>query len=402
MAGEARPIQSDTPDVRIVSRYEHEGQAGTEVLVHLEPDVAAFIEEFAHTDMDRELGGVLLGTYNVLNGSYLVSIKAAIEGRHMGDSQTNVTFTKKSWDYIDSARDKHFPDLQIVGWFHTHPGYGVFLSKYDVFLHKSSFPEPWQVAYVTDPIARKAGIFGWYKEELSPVPYESGGRLFTPQVKKNDLPLKLQQPVEKERLPLSRKINIVPLALGAAAVALVTYTGLSLFNHSASTVSAPRIAQTESERPKRSMPLPETVKIKTPSLPTTNRTTASPEQTAEAPVAPKESAVKTQPPRNVSGKSILPMVPRRSSGIAATGIDIGKKPVYVEYEENTVKTSNSDSNIGLTGDARVYKVVRGDCLWLICKRMLGKPTRYPEVAKINQIHRPSLIYTGQVIKVPTE
>ncbi|MGE5404737.1 MAG: hypothetical protein ACM3PP_07340, partial [Candidatus Saccharibacteria bacterium] len=185
MAGEARPIGSDTPDVRIVSRYEHEGQAGTEVLVHLEPDVAAFVEEFAHTDLDRELGGVLLGTHNVLNGSYLVSVQAAIEGKYMGNSQTNVTFTKKSWDYIESAREKHFPDLQIVGWFHTHPGYGVFLSKYDVFLHKSSFPEPWHIAYVTDPLAKKAGIFGWYKDELSPVPYESGGRLFTPQVKKN-------------------------------------------------------------------------------------------------------------------------------------------------------------------------------------------------------------------------
>ncbi|WP_144511612.1 LysM peptidoglycan-binding domain-containing protein [Bacillus sp. FJAT-22090] len=45
-----------------------------------------------------------------------------------------------------------------------------------------------------------------------------------------------------------------------------------------------------------------------------------------------------------------------------------------------------------------HKVVKGDTLWAICKKYLGDPTKYPEIAKKNNIKNPNLIYPGQVIK----
>lgn len=47
---------------------------------------------------------------------------------------------------------------------------------------------------------------------------------------------------------------------------------------------------------------------------------------------------------------------------------------------------------------RTYTVKKGDCLYNICKKELGNGNRYPEIAKLNGIPNPSLIYPGQVIR----
>jgi proteasome lid subunit RPN8/RPN11 len=60
---------------------------------------------------------------------------------------------------LHAEMDEHYPDKQIVGWYHTHPGMGVFLSPYDTWLHHHFFPEPWQVALVIDPHSATGGFF---------------------------------------------------------------------------------------------------------------------------------------------------------------------------------------------------------------------------------------------------
>ena len=55
---------------------------------------------------------------------------------------------------------------------------------------------------------------------------------------------------------------------------------------------------------------------------------------------------------------------------------------------------------------RTYKVKKGDNLWNISKKYLGKATRWPEIYKLNkgkgknQIKNPNLIYPNQVFKLP--
>ncbi|WP_277680014.1 LysM peptidoglycan-binding domain-containing protein [Gracilibacillus dipsosauri] len=48
---------------------------------------------------------------------------------------------------------------------------------------------------------------------------------------------------------------------------------------------------------------------------------------------------------------------------------------------------------------KTHKVVPGDTLWAIAKRYLGNGARYPELARINNIKNPNLIFPGQVIKL---
>jgi LysM repeat protein len=49
-----------------------------------------------------------------------------------------------------------------------------------------------------------------------------------------------------------------------------------------------------------------------------------------------------------------------------------------------------------------YKVVKGDCLWNIAKKYLGKGSRYIEIYNLNKdkIKNPRLIYPGQVLTLP--
>ncbi|WMI82032.1 LysM peptidoglycan-binding domain-containing protein [Anaerotignum sp. MB30-C6] len=48
-----------------------------------------------------------------------------------------------------------------------------------------------------------------------------------------------------------------------------------------------------------------------------------------------------------------------------------------------------------------YTVKKGDSLWKICKSQLGDGAKYKEIAELNGISNPNLIYPGQVIKLGT-
>lgn len=77
----------------------------------------------------------------------------------------------------------------------------------------------------------------------------------------------------------------------------------------------------------------------------------------------------------------------------------GTKKVKVKpkTKKATVKKTRSTSG---KKKVRTHKVVRGDTLWAISKKYLGSGTRYPEIAKLNKIKNPNLIFPGQVFKIP--
>src|SRR5260370_28351362 len=51
--------------------------------------------------------------------------------------------------------------MKIVGWYRSHPGFGVFLSEHDLFIQENFFSGPHQVAWVYDPHTDEEGCFGW-------------------------------------------------------------------------------------------------------------------------------------------------------------------------------------------------------------------------------------------------
>jgi proteasome lid subunit RPN8/RPN11 len=108
-----------------------------------------------------EICGVLIGTgYRDAQGPYLL-IEHCIRGNGARTKATNVTFTAETWANIQTIMDRDFPDGKMVGWYHTHPGFGIFLSDMDVFICDNFFNLPWQVAFVYDPLGGDEGNFIW-------------------------------------------------------------------------------------------------------------------------------------------------------------------------------------------------------------------------------------------------
>lgn len=64
------------------------------------------------------------------------------------------------------------------------------------------------------------------------------------------------------------------------------------------------------------------------------------------------------------------------------------------------KTAKVENTRPTTKTAPVtHTVVRGDTLWAICKKYLGNGALFREIAKLNKIPNPDLIFPGQTIKL---
>jgi proteasome lid subunit RPN8/RPN11 len=110
---------------------------------------------------DVEICGVLVGNgYRDAAGPF-VYVEASIRGEHAGHQMAQVTFTAETWAHIQDVLEKDFPGKRIIGWYHTHPGFGIFLSEMDLFIHNNFFDGLEQLALVYDPISGEEGVFVW-------------------------------------------------------------------------------------------------------------------------------------------------------------------------------------------------------------------------------------------------
>ena len=149
--------------------YEVPGPDDLPIFIDRKP--ADAIERHALSDTAVELGGILLGKECVddQTGQPFVWITEALEAKHYANTQASFTYTHDAWEEITRERDRTHPELDIVGWYHTHPDFGIFLSSHDLFIHHHFFAQPLQVAYVVDPIRQTRGFFQWRDGQVEQV-----------------------------------------------------------------------------------------------------------------------------------------------------------------------------------------------------------------------------------------
>lgn len=115
---------------------------------------------------DAEVCGVLVGgAYRDDHGEY-VHVRHIIRGEHAPATAGSVTFTSETWTELHEKLETTYPDDRILGWYHTHPDHGIFLSGMDMFIQESFFNLPWQIAYVHDPVRLQDGMFRWKGESV--------------------------------------------------------------------------------------------------------------------------------------------------------------------------------------------------------------------------------------------
>lgn len=128
----------------------------------------AYLQVLSHarSDLMQEVGGMLVGRAYKFEGKIYVEVNGSLPARMTQSSAVHVTFSAQTWIEAQRELKEQFPDAQIVGWYHTHPGIGVFLSGQDVFIHEHFFNHPWQIALVVDPIAWQSRFFVWQDRQI--------------------------------------------------------------------------------------------------------------------------------------------------------------------------------------------------------------------------------------------
>ena len=124
------------------------------------------ILDYSEQDIHRELGGFLLGgIYRDADTVYL-EVEHFLPAIETESNIASLTFTHETWSALHRQVEMDHPDAQILGWHHTHPDFGIFLSAHDRFIHRNFFSATWQVAMVVDPKRREFGFYQWREGDI--------------------------------------------------------------------------------------------------------------------------------------------------------------------------------------------------------------------------------------------
>lgn len=156
--------------------------------IFVDLDVLRDMEAHARTNTRVELGGVMLGKQLIDDkGDPFVVITDSLRANHYEATKGSFKFTHETWNAITRERNEFRPDLEMVGWYHTHPGWGVFLSGMDLFICNNFFNRQLDVALVVEPVANERGWFQWDDGPEKKTRETAGFLLMTSRYRKSEL-----------------------------------------------------------------------------------------------------------------------------------------------------------------------------------------------------------------------
>jgi len=135
-------------------------------IIFIEKTVLDEVRAHAQSKTNAEIGGILMGDYGIHGGIRFLVISGCIKAEK-GISRAGLfRFTIEALTEIDQIRERDFQDKLTLGWYHSHPGFGVFLSHIDMDSHKRIFTQEYHLALVVDPIQEKEGFFLWHDDKI--------------------------------------------------------------------------------------------------------------------------------------------------------------------------------------------------------------------------------------------
>lgn len=161
----AFPLSEFLSAVQLASNRASDFQQQAPLLVFIEESCMQAMEAHARGDVLNEQAGIICGhAYMDVTGQLYIVVTSVLEAE-TSNSPTHFRFHDGSWEKLWS-RIKDGSNL--LGWYHSHPGMGVFLSSTDVRTQQLYFPAPWQVAIVLDPVSQETAVFHGAKGERLP------------------------------------------------------------------------------------------------------------------------------------------------------------------------------------------------------------------------------------------
>ncbi len=123
--------------------------------------VAAYVNKHAEAKMRNhalayrnkklEVMGLLLGEVRTWQGQEYVLVRDVVT-TDLDATSVSVKFDSQSFEKLFENLDDAGFDYVVVGWYHSHPGYGCFLSETDLKTHSGAFVSKHQLAIVIDPM----------------------------------------------------------------------------------------------------------------------------------------------------------------------------------------------------------------------------------------------------------
>ncbi|MBI6546657.1 MAG: Mov34/MPN/PAD-1 family protein [Cyanobacteria bacterium NC_groundwater_1444_Ag_S-0.65um_54_12] len=132
---------------------------GEPVTVFMTTAALEAARQHGESDCSSEVGGILWGRIYRNASQLVVDIVAALPAHQAIGTAVHLSFTSSAWETVFVGRAELPEDLLIVGWYHTHPGLGTFLSATDLQTQRSCFSQDWQVAIVLDPLTGNEAAF---------------------------------------------------------------------------------------------------------------------------------------------------------------------------------------------------------------------------------------------------
>ena len=129
--------------------------------VYFLKDAHTQVLNHVYRDTRNECGGVLVGhhfqtldhkkTFIIITGT-IPQLSNDVSVGHFTVGFEEIRATREQLE-------NEYAGLAVVGWYHSHPGHGIFLSGMDQNIVRSFYNSDWHVAHVIDPNQRIEGLF---------------------------------------------------------------------------------------------------------------------------------------------------------------------------------------------------------------------------------------------------
>ncbi|MFB2876467.1 Mov34/MPN/PAD-1 family protein [Floridanema aerugineum] len=149
------------PILKSISDFTNErGISDQYTEVYIREDALEDLKTHLKSNLRVEQGGILFGNaYSDPHYGIYVEITAAVAAPKTIGTGASLEFTSDSWlSIMNYARSQH-PQENIVGWYHSHPNLGVFMSGTDMNTQRAFFHHPWCLSIVCDPVRKQIGYF---------------------------------------------------------------------------------------------------------------------------------------------------------------------------------------------------------------------------------------------------
>ena len=138
--------------------------------VYIQKTAEEKMRNHALLDPRVEVMGLMLGRVHSWKGNEYVLVKDVVTSDLQATS-VEVRFDRNGYEGLFDALDDIEYEYVVVGWYHSHPGHGCFLSDVDIGTQRAMFTEGYHTAVVIDPVNREMAAFHTVGDEVRPRPF---------------------------------------------------------------------------------------------------------------------------------------------------------------------------------------------------------------------------------------